>query len=182
MATNEIDLTNAPTLVMSLGNEHDRLAAFAGAWTGVARTWLDPKQPPSENPFSGTAKLVLGGRFLRFEYRTELDGTPIAGELILGYERDEGRWATAWIDSFHTGSCILSSHGLPKDTVISVFGEYFVKGAEERWGWRTVFDESEGFRIRMYNVSPERQEDLGVEIVLKSGKKAKAKKRKAAKK
>lgn len=186
-----IDLTNAPTLTLTRGDEHERLARLAGAWTGVARTWLDPAKPPAENRFTAQAKLVLGGRFLRVEYRTSLGGTPIAGELILAFEREEGRWATAWIDSFHTGSAILVSHGLPRADSISVFGEYFVKD-HPRWGWRTAIDDAHGLRIRMYNVTPDKQEDLGVEIELARvkarGTKAKkrtatkAKKRKAPKK
>src|SRR5687767_13942349 len=118
----KVDLESAPTLTLTRGNEHDRIALLAGAWGGIARTYLDPAKPPVESKFAGTAKLLLGGRFLRFTYKTSLDRNPIAGELTLAFEREEGRWATAWIDSFHTGSAILVSHGVPKEAKISVFG------------------------------------------------------------
>ncbi len=162
----KIDLESAPTMSLTRGNEHERMALLAGAWSGVARTWLEPGKPPLEEAFKGTAKLLLGGRFLRLAYTTSLNRTPIAGELTLGFERDEGRWATAWIDSFHTGSAILVSQGVPRESQISVFGEYYVKGVPQRWGWRTVIEDVGGLVIRMYNVTPERQETPGVEIVL----------------
>lgn len=171
-----IDLESAPTMNLTRGDEHARIEKLAGKWSGVARTWIDPAKPPVEAKFSGVAKLLLGARFLRFEYTTSLDRTPIAGELILAFERDEGRWAAAWIDSFHTGSAILVSHGIPKSAKISVFGEYYVKGVPQRWGWRTEIEDEGGLHIRMFNVSPERKEELGVEIELKKTK-PKARKR-----
>ena len=177
-----IDLTNAPTTVLTRGDEHERLAKLAGSWTGVVRTWLDPTKPPAENEFTASAKLVLGGRFLRIEYRHALDGTPIAGELIVAFEREEERWSTAWVDSFHTGSAILFSTGVPRTDGISVFGEYFVKG-HPRWGWRTnIHDDRPGeLIVRMYNVSPEKQEDLGVEIELRRAPGGRKRKKPAAK-
>ena len=90
-------------------------------------------------------------------------------------------WGTTlWHEMAHVFTLEASNHFVPRwfSEGISVFGEYFVKD-HPRWGWRTAFEEEEGegLKIRMYNVSPERQEDLGVEIELSRGRKRSTTKR-----
>ena len=176
------DPANDSTLLAVHGDEHDRLAALAGDWRGISRVFLDPSKPPLEDGFRARAAMVVGKRFLRIAYDTALGGKPATGELLVAFERDEGRWAASWVDTFHTGSAILFSHGVPSHDrgPVSVFGTYFVKGVPERWGWRTELDDGAGgLVIRMFNVSPDRHEDLGVEVVLSRASKARKAKAKA---
>ena len=105
----------------------------------------------------------------RFTYRSQLEGKPLAGELLIAYESGEKLYRTAWVDSFHTGTAILVSQGNDGGGPIDVSGRWFAGEGQGHWGWRTVIDDSVAgaLGIRMFNISPEGQEDLGIEIALR---------------
>lgn len=164
-----IDLETARTAAFEPDAEHRRLARLAGEWKGRARTWLDPAQPALEAPWEGRIGLILGERFARFEYASSMADAPFAGELVLAFESGERVWRTTWIDSFHTGSAILVSSGAASEGPISVRGSWFAGADQPLWGWRTELDDGvDGeLTIRMYNVTPEGKEALGVEVLLR---------------
>lgn len=147
--------------------EHDRMKRWLGAWTGEARTWLDPSKAPTVGTWTGEVTSLLDGRFIDFTYRADLGGKPHEGRLTVAFEKDEGVWRTLWVDTFHTGSAVLVSVGAERER-IAVTGSYFVAG-HPRWGWRTELDDARDgeLTLRMFNISPEGQEDLGVEVTLR---------------
>jgi hypothetical protein len=151
--------------------QHERMGRWVGEWRGVARTYLDPSKPPLEAPWEGHIASLLGGRFVRFTYRSSIEGTPLAGELLIAWESGEKLWRTSWVDSFHTGSAILSSVGQLEAQALDVRGSYFAAPGHPHWGWRTELDDGKDgtLTLRMYNISPEGQEDLGVEVRLTRG-------------
>lgn len=160
-----------PTKPYTPDEAHTRLARLVGGWSGLARTYLDPSKPPLEARWDGELTSVLGGRFVRLTYRSELEGAPLAGELLVAFESGEGLWRTSWVDSFHTGTAILMSTGQGGAAAapICVTGSYFAAPGHPHWGWRTELDDRhpERLHLRMFNVSPEGQEDLGVDIALR---------------
>lgn len=171
MTSPAVNLETEPTKPYTPDAAHARLARLAGSWSGVAKTYLDPTQPPLEARWEGRVASVLGGRFVRFDYRSEVQGTPSAGELLIAFESGERLWRTTWIDSFHTGSAILVSTGEGGEGAapVNVRGSYFAAPGHPHWGWRTELHDSDPAQlvIRMFNVSPQGQEDLGVDIVLR---------------
>ncbi len=154
-----------PTYDFSTGPEHDALATFCGEWRGEGALWLDPSAAPDRATWEVRATALFGGRFVRFAYTHSVGGTPHAGELTLAYERDEKRYTAAWIDSFHTGTMLLVSHGEADDAGIVVLGSY--PAGPERWGWRTrVAREGEGLVITMWNITPAGEAFPAVEVRL----------------
>jgi hypothetical protein len=149
---------------------HDRLARLVGSWSGTARVFLDPEKPPLESAWRGVIAPVLGGRFVRFTYESSILGKPLSGELLLGFHVGEGQWEMAWIDTFHMGTAIMLSTGLEGEDHIEARGTYYVPD-NPRWRWRTAIDDSQAdqLRIRMYNGTPEGQEELGVAVDLARG-------------
>lgn len=163
---------DAPTAPFAPTDEHRRLHRLAGAWSGTARTWFGPGSPAMEAPWAGEITPLLGGRFVRFTYRSSLEGKPLAGELTVGFHVGEGEWTAAWLDSFHTGTDLMRSVGPKREAgPIGFAGTYFAAPGHPRWGWRTELDDgAEGaLRLRMYNVTPDGQEALGVEVELTRG-------------
>jgi len=162
-----VDLEAEATRVYEPDEEHRRLGRLVGEWRGTAKTWFDPSAAPIEAAWEGHVGVILGGRFVRFEYRSKVGEKPIAGEMLIAFEDGEKRWAISWVDSFHTGTAILMSTGEPGATAIDVRGTWFVEADQPRWGWRTVIaDAADGFVIRMYNIKPDGEEALGVEVTL----------------
>lgn len=147
------------------GAEHDRLAAFVGEWAGPVSTWFDPNGAPEMSSWRLTGVPLLDGRFVRLTYQGIAMGKPHAGELLLGFERDEKRFTVTWIDSFHTGTQVMVSHGGVQGDTIAVLGSY--PAGEERWGWRTRFRrDGDTFVIAMTNLGPAGPEDRAVEATL----------------
>jgi hypothetical protein len=159
---------NAPTAPFEPTGAHRRLARLVGTWVGTARTVFEPGAAGVEAPWEATAASLLGGRFLRFTYRSELNGQPLAGELLVAFETGEKLWRTAWVDSFHTGTALMASEGPAADGPIRVTGRYFAAEGHPHWGWRTELhdDRPETLTLRMFNITPDGQEDLGVEVLL----------------
>lgn len=168
-----IDLETVPTKKRELNPEHARMAQYAGDWKGTARTIFEPGAPPIEAQLDLHAATILGGRFLRFEYRSTVQDDPIAGELLVGFEIGDPHWTMAWADSFHTGTAIQLHQGPPvgEGEPISAKGTYFVGPEHPRWGWRIELHapRDNGFVLRMFNATPEGSEALGVEITLRRG-------------
>jgi hypothetical protein len=168
-----IDLETENTAPYTPDEAHARLAKLVGDWTGNAKTWMDPdpSKPPVEAKWEGRIALVLGGRFARFTYRSSVDGKPFAGDLTLAYEAGEKLWRSAWIDSFHSGGGIIYStgNGAPNAKPVTMNAKYFAAEGHPHWGWRTEIHDggASEFTIRMFNIMPDGEEMLGVEIVLK---------------
>lgn len=159
-----IDLTSSATAPFEASAEHELLQTFVGRWGGPTQLWLDPEKPPEETLTELDAESVLGGRWLRLSYRGVAFGKPHAGQMLLGFHKDESQLELAWIDSSHTGTSIMLSRGKPTAVgVVDVLGSY--AGGEERWGWRTVLHcPSPGeLVIEAFNISPQGLEERAIQ-------------------
>ena len=170
-----MDLAAVATGPFSPTDHHARLARMAGRWTGNAKTYADPSNPEQAEiaPLDGTIEMILGGRFLRFAYVSRALGESIAGELTIAYEKGDRLFRMSWIDSLHTSPAILVSESKPVPegdgaATITAFGTYFAGEGQPRWGWRTELDDqTDGqLRVRMFNIMPDGEESIGVEIDL----------------
>ncbi len=149
---------------------HRLLARMVGEWEGTYRLWFERDMLASESAQRGSLRSVLGGRFLLHDYTWDFDGRRYAGLALLGHHLDERRWECAWVDSFHTGTAILSSRaeqpGGPG--YFAVLGDYG-DGRHPpgpRWGWRTEIEQPDDDRlvIVMTNISPAGEEARAVEV------------------
>jgi len=69
----------------------------------------------------------------------------------------------AWTDSWHQSDAAMALAGTSTDLEWNVRGEYKVEG-HPNWGWRIVLSPTEGgFRLQMFNLSPEGDEEWAVE-------------------
>ena len=100
-------------------------------------------------------------------------GQPIAGELTIAFESGDRLFRMSWIDSLHTSGAILVSESKPipaggAAAAIIAFGTYFAGEGQPRWGWRTELDDATdgALRVRMFNVMPDGEESIGVDIDL----------------
>jgi hypothetical protein len=160
-----VDLESERTGPWETDDEHKRLGRLVGTWRGTARTIMGPGATPIEASWEGRIAPILGGRLVRFAYRSSVEEKPIVGEMLIAFESGEKLWRISWVDSFHMGTGILVSTGEGAD--IDVRGKYFAAPGHPHWGWRTVIDDSQAdLVIRMYNVTPDGEEFLGVEIKL----------------
>ena len=147
------------------------LEKLVGRWRGFNRlhtTWI-PENPVRETPSAAMVELTARGRFLKIEYDWAFEEAVQEGLLLIGDEKSSESIKAFWIDSWHLSDKFMVSEGRLKagDGEISLKGFYTVPDHPD-WGWRTIFEpKSENlFKITMYNVSPEGEESLAVEMEL----------------
>lgn len=157
-----------PTLAASLSDgPHAFLARLAGGWTGRTKTWFEPDKLADESPFEGRFTPALDGRFVLFEYTSELAGEPRGGRAWYGYHLDRARYTKAWIDSFHTGTDIMTFTGGPVTGGFEVAGEYSV-GDSPVWGWRSRVNlDGDDLVITDFNVMPGHEPAKAIETTLR---------------
>jgi hypothetical protein len=149
---------------LSSGGAHHLLARMVGDWTGRAKTWFEPDKLADDSPISGKIRTGLEGRFAIHEYEGTVMGGRLLGLAIHGYDLRRGRFTMSWVDSFHTGTEIMTSEGAsePAGERFSVLGHY----GDPPWGWRTQveFPSPDRLLITHFNITPQGGESKAVEI------------------
>jgi hypothetical protein len=144
------------------------LDKLVGKWRGVNRlhtTWV-PENPVRESVTRAIVELTARGRFLKFEYDWTFDNALQEGLILIGDEQASDSIKAFWIDSWHLSDKFMVSEGArTPDGTISLKGFYAVPDHPD-WGWRTDLEpeHENSFKITMYNVSPEGEETLAVEM------------------
>lgn len=145
---------------------HADLAALVGGWSGRVKVWFEADQLASDGVVRGRIRTVLGGRFVIHEYEAQCMDETEHGVAIHGYHLERECYESAWIDSFHTGTQIMISHGIPRAILHGVTGSYGGEIDGEAWGWRTEIDlkSADHLMIQMFNITPKGEEALAVEF------------------
>lgn len=148
----------------------EKLATLQGRWAGRNRLHLgdwSPEEPILESDATAEAKPRSGGQFLEIAYTWAYKGDAKEGMLVLGTNPKSGEVDAFWTDSWHMSNQLMRCEGRETEAGgIDVRGTYKVEGHPE-WGWRTVIEPREGsLRYLMYNVSPEGDEEIAVEMEL----------------
>lgn len=146
----------------------EMLVKLAGKWHGINRlhtVWI-PENPIRETASKATVEMTARGRFLMIEYDWAFEAAEQEGLILVGNEQDSDLIKAFWIDSWHLSDKFMVSEGRRKNgAAISLKGYYAVPDHPD-WGWRTVIEtvDNDSFKITMYNVSPEGEESLAVEM------------------
>ncbi len=82
------------------GPEHASIARFAGTFRAEVKIWMSPGQPPMTSTGTMVSTTILGGRFLRQDYKD--DSGMFEGAGFWGYNTVDKRFEGFWIDSMAT--------------------------------------------------------------------------------
>ncbi len=91
------------------GEPHKALAATAGTYDMVVKSWHEPGAPAVEDAGTAVRKMVLDGRVMVEEIQSTMMGMPFTGHSMIGYDNVTGKYWSTWTDSMSTG--IMVSEG-----------------------------------------------------------------------
>jgi hypothetical protein len=81
---------------MKLTAEHEGFKKMVGQWDS---SWEWTMPMPMKGTGTATTEVILGGRFVRQVYKSQMMGQPWEGVLLLGYDTIEKEFVSVWIDS-----------------------------------------------------------------------------------
>jgi hypothetical protein len=143
----------------------ETLLSRVGTWHGRSRLHDPTTGRPEDSASTATVSPAAGGNFVRLDYTWAHQGTPQDGSVLFGRGDEEGSATAHWVDSWHMGKAALECRGSARDEGgISVQGSYPAPPGPD-WGWRIVVSprEGAGFRLEMWNITPEGEEAIAVE-------------------
>ena len=85
------------------GPNHKYLESFVGEWDAVAKQWMKPGEPPITTEMPMKAKMLLGGRYLKYTVKGTMMDMPFEGMSITAFDNLEKKFISMWIDSMGTG-------------------------------------------------------------------------------
>ena len=144
----------------------DSLLACSGHWAGTYRLHDPQTGRPDDSDSTLVVTPMLGGRFVRLDYRWAWRQTPQEGSLLVGCEESGARVTAQWVDTWHMSDRLMACSGAAGDGCeIVVRGAYAAPPGPD-WGWRTlVAPASRRLRIVMHNITPDGREDTAVEAM-----------------
>lgn len=84
------------------GDHHAHLNRYVGHWNGAIKMWMEPGADPMVNTTKASAKMILGGRYLKWHHEGEFTGQPFEGLQIDGYDNGAQEYQSTWQDNFGT--------------------------------------------------------------------------------
>ena len=85
------------------GPQHKAMAAEAGSYTTVVKSWPEPGAPATEEPGTAKRSITNGGRVLVEDFACSMMGMPFTGQGMRGYDNVSGKYWSTWTDSMSTG-------------------------------------------------------------------------------
>lgn len=146
-------------------NALETLLSRVGTWHGQNRLHDPTTGRPDDSPSTGTVSPIAQGKFVRLDYTWAHQGTPQDGSVLFGRGAEENSVTAHWVDSWHMGDAAMDCRGAAgAEGRISVQGTYPAPPGPD-WGWRIVIEprEGAGFRLEMWNITPEGEEAIAVE-------------------
>lgn len=141
----------------SPGAPHKMLAELAGNWTFTGKNWESPKAKPHENKGTAVFTMILGGRWLQQELKSEMMGMSYEGHGMVGYDNVEKEYKSVWVDNMNTGVTLGEGTYDAKSKTLKDKGEFScpISGKEQdyRSDWKIV--DKNNMVFAMYAKAPD---------------------------
>lgn len=104
------------------GEPHAALAAMAGSWKATVKMWMDPAGDPMVSEATMESEMVMDGRFLHDDVKSEFMGQPFHGSGLLGYDNTSGQYQAIWVDNHSTN--LYTYTGTMEGNTLTMTGKY----------------------------------------------------------
>jgi hypothetical protein len=147
---------------------HQKLQNLVGNWSGITKTWFEKDVLIDESQSTAEITSILDGRFVVYDYESSLEGKPLIGKMIIGFDIPYQKFTFSWIDSFHMGTQIMHATGQATEKGFSILGAYGnPEYGDQLFGWRTELEiiNEEEIIFSAYNIMPGAEETKAIEAV-----------------
>ena len=151
--------------IMAVNENHAFLKNFVGEWTVSTKAWMMPGAEPVVSQNAAKAELILGGRFLRVDFKGKMFGQPFEGLQIIGYDNQQKKYASFWIDSSSTAFYLTSGTRDVKTNVVVETGLWPdpMTGKDMKVRTVTTLKSKDENMFEMYMSDPEGKEFKSME-------------------
>lgn len=149
---------------------HQKLQSLVGNWSGITKTWFEKDVLVDESTSTAEITSILDGRFIVYDYKSSLEGKPLVGKMIIGFDIPYQKFTFSWIDSFHMGTQIMQATGKATAKGFSILGAYGnPEYGDQLFGWRTELEiiNADEIIFSAYNIMPGEEETKAIEAVYK---------------
>lgn len=106
------------------GPGHAFLKSLAGSWKAVSKTWTGGPNDPVVGEGSTETSMILGGRFLKEEFKGINMGQPYEGMGLTGYDNGKKEFVSMWVDTLATGIMMQKGSLDAAGKVLTMNGTY----------------------------------------------------------
>lgn len=148
---------------MAVPNE---LRDLVGRWQGTNRLWLAPSEPVRISESNAEVTIVSQGQFAELGYTWSEGDQPQEGRVIIGQGAHPNRLRAVWFDTWHMRDDFMALDGTSEEGMgFSLTGSYAAPPGPD-WGWQIALEMQENgtFKLVMYNITPEGDKLLAVEV------------------
>jgi hypothetical protein len=148
------------------GKEHEALKPLVGSFTCSVKLPMAPAAPAKESKGVYERKWILGGRYVAEEYRGETLGMPVEGFGIMGYDKLQKQYHAYWIDSWGTGTWMMTGTTDASGKTLTLTGENFnavTKSKKKGRSTREIIDNDKHV-MKWYDIGPDGKEFMNFEI------------------
>ncbi len=85
------------------GEPHKKMAAMAGTYDMVMKSWHEPNGQPMVEKGTAVRTVELDGRVIVERVTATMMGMPFTGHSMTGYDNVTGKYWSTWTDSMSTG-------------------------------------------------------------------------------
>lgn len=153
------------------GAGHEVLKSFEGEWTVTSKSWMKPGDKPQQSAGTSSFSWVLGGRFLKQDFKGNWGGEDFTGLGYVGYDNVKKEYVSAWMDSMSTGIAQAKGQYDAATKTITDQGSFScpIKGTVNfRSEWKIL--DKDKFSFSMYMPDPSGKEFRSMEMLYKRAK------------
>ena len=149
------------------GEPHKILHQMVGDWE---TTGTDITNPASPVETKGSAKFesILGGRFVQQKFFGMAHGQKFEGVGMMGYDNQQKKYTSIWIDSMGTGIMNMEGKFNKKTKTMSEIGHYESPIGKMMFRMETKYESKDHFVVTMFmKMGPKAEEMKSMSIVYK---------------
>lgn len=149
------------------GPDHKALDPLVGKWKCAVRGWMKPGDKAEESQGISENSWVLGGRFLKQDFKGDWAGQSFEGVGYTGYDNVRKEYTCLWLDNMSTG--IMEATGVldPKSKTINTSGHFScpMTGEKNRWVRSEIkINDNDNNTYTSYFMGPDGKEFKSMEI------------------